>query len=253
MKVAYIGIRFLPVLLINLWVYPLLVVLTLLGITIFPLAFFLFRLLTNWPSQKIMQFFIWFYGRCWLVIIAPFVRVRREWRKVADLGTPSVIVLNHLSFFDTYFMALLPFFDITFAVRSWPFRIFCYGFFMRLAGYLDVERMPWDEVVRSGRQVIVQGGHLIFFPEGHRSRDGQLQRFYAGAFKLARELGCPIIPVCIHGTDRLLPPGRRWLSPASIHLCALPAIDPQQFASDSELRREVKATMARELAMMRKE
>ena len=199
------GFRLLPVLLINLWVYPLLALLTVLGIAIFPVAFLLFRLLTRWPVQRIMQFFIWVYGRCWLVIIAPFVRLRREWPRASDFRTPSVIVLNHLSFFDTYCMALMPFFDMTFAVRSWPFRIPWYGMFMRLAGYLDVERMTWEETLTAARQVLEQGGHLIFFPEGHRSRDGQLQRFYAGAFKLARELGCPLIPVCISGTDRLLP------------------------------------------------
>ncbi|MHB8708965.1 MAG: lysophospholipid acyltransferase family protein [Desulfuromonadales bacterium] len=253
MKIDLKGFQLLPVLLINLWVYPLLVLMTLLGIAIFPVAFLCFRLLTDWSPQRIMQFFIWVYGRGWLLIIAPFVRVRREWRQPSDFGTPSVIVLNHLSFFDTYCMALMPFFNMTFAVRSWPFRMPWYGFFMRLAGYLDVERIPWEEIVRAARQVLAQGGHLIFFPEGHRSRDGELQRFYAGAFKLARELDCPVIPVCIDGTDRLLPPGRRWLSPAGIRLRALPAIDPQQFAGDGELRRAVKAMMAGELAMMREE
>lgn len=234
-------------------VYPLLVVWTLLGMILVPGLFLFWKGVTGWETGRIIRQFIWLYGRGWMVIVAPFVRFRRQGFAAAGIQGPAVIVINHLSFFDTFCMAALPFSDVTFAVRSWPFRMFWYAGFMRLAGYLDVESMDWESCLAAGRQVSEKEGFILFFPEGHRSRDGELQRFYSGAFRLARELGCPILPLCITGTDRLLPPGRRWLRPARVRLHALPMVDPAAFASHGELRRQVKAQMGRQLETMRQE
>ncbi|MBE0596285.1 MAG: 1-acyl-sn-glycerol-3-phosphate acyltransferase [Desulfuromonadales bacterium] len=234
-------------------VYPLLIAWTFFGLLVSPLFFLVWRLVTGLPAGRIARQLIWIYGRSWMAIVAPFVRFRRAGLDQPGIRPPAIFVVNHLSFFDTFCMALLPFSDITFAVRSWPFRMFWYAGFMRLAGYLDVETMNWEECLIAGRRVMERDGFLLFFPEGHRSRSGELQRFYSGAFRLAREFGVPVIPLCLVGTDRLLPPGRRWLRPARVELRALPPVDPAPFADHGELRRHVKALMAGELKAMRQE
>lgn len=234
-------------------VYPLLALWTLLGMAIFPVIFIGWKLFTGWDGGRIMRHFIWLYGRVWVVIVAPFVRFRRQGMEHLQLGQGSILVVNHLSFFDTYCMALLPCHDVTFAVRAWPFRMPWYGSFMRLAGYLDVETDDWDEVLAKGARILAAGGHLLFFPEGHRSRDGQLQRFYRGAFRLAMETGAPLVPLCLTGTDKLLPPNRLWLEPARITLRALPAIDPVTFkgcGGHRGLVAEVKSRMAENIREM---
>jgi len=227
--------------------YPLTALWTFLGIALFPVLFLAWKLVTRWPAGRIMRHFIWLYGRGWVALNAPFVRFRREGLEHLRLARPSILVVNHLSFFDTYCMALLPFHDVTFAVRAWPFRISFYGFFMRLAGYLDVENFGWEEVLKAGEQTLAAGGHLLFFPEGHRSRDGRLQRFYSGAFRLAVETGAPVIPLCISGTDTLLPPGQLRLEPATVTLRALPSVDPSTYPGPDghrELMHRVKGIMA---------
>ena len=237
----------------SLTVYPLLAFWTLLGIVLFPIAFVLWKAVTRWSPGRIMRHFIWLYGRGWMVIVAPFIRFRRQGWEHLRLARPSILVVNHLSFFDTYCMAMLPFSDVTFAVRTWPFRMILYGFFMRLAGYLDVETADWSEVRALGEGILAAGGHLLFFPEGHRSRDGKLQRFYNGAFRLAAETGAPLVPLCITGTDTLLPPGRLWLAPARVTLRALPAVDTTSFTGSDghrELARLVKGRMADNLKEM---
>jgi len=237
-------------LLMNLTVYPLMALWTLLGIAIFPLIFPGWKVVTGWGSDRIMRHLIWLYGRGWLLLMSPFVRFRREGLTVAGIRPPAILIVNHRSFFDTYCMALLPVYDITFAVRAWPFRMFWYGGFMRLARYLDVENLSWEECVAAGRRVFAAHGFLLFFPEGHRSRDGRLQRFYGGAFKLARETGVPVIPLCITGTDVFLPPGRFWLQPARVTLRALPPVHPSQFPGPSghlDLRRFVRNRMVEQL------
>ncbi len=238
----------------NLTVYPLLAFWTVTGIVLFPLMFVLWKGVTRWKTARIVRYFIWFYGRGWMLIIAPFVRFEREnLHYTTDAGS-SIIVVNHLSFFDTYCMAALPVYDIVFAVRSWPFRIFFYSRFMRLARYLDVESTDLDHIRESAVRTFGEGGCMLFFPEGHRSRTGEMQRFYSGAFKLAVQTGRPIVPLCITGTDTLLPPGRFWLQPARVKLRALPPIDPARFRGPTahlELRRSVKRAMGESLEQMR--
>jgi 1-acyl-sn-glycerol-3-phosphate acyltransferase len=239
-------------LVMTLVVYPLLAVWTLVGILLFPLGFLLWRVATDWTPGRIMRCFVWIYGRGWMVLVSPFVRFRREGFQEAEVRGPAILVVNHLSFFDTYCMAILPFSDVTFAVRSWPFRMFWYAGFMRLAGYLDVESMDWEDCVAASRRIMAEKGFLLFFPEGHRSRDGKLQRFYSGAFRLAKELDCPIVPLCLTGTDRFLPPGRRWLRPARIALRVLHAVKPADFADHGEMRRRVSAEMRENIDEMRR-
>jgi 1-acyl-sn-glycerol-3-phosphate acyltransferase len=129
-----------------------------------------------------------------------------------------------------------------------------YGWFMRLAGYLDVESSQWDGILRSAADLVAKGGHLLFFPEGHRSRTGELQHFHSGAFRLAADLDARLIPLCITGTDALLPPGRFWLQPAAVTLRVLCPVEGKAYSGSEgarALRKLVKGRMGESLARMR--
>ncbi|UCF94444.1 MAG: 1-acyl-sn-glycerol-3-phosphate acyltransferase [Desulfobacterales bacterium] len=238
----------------NLTVIPLILMWTVLGIMLFPLIFVPWKIITRWNADRIMRQFVWLYGRGWVGIMAPFVRFRRNGFKTEKIKPPCILVVNHSSFFDTYCMALLPFSDVTFAIRAWPFKMFWYRPFMRLARYLNVESMEWTQISNTAATIISKGGALLFFPEGHRSRNGKLQRFYSGAFKLAIETGAKIVPLCLTGTDELLPPGRWWLKPARVNLQALAPVDPRAYRGPDAhrtMRRAVKNLMAQSLALQR--
>jgi 1-acyl-sn-glycerol-3-phosphate acyltransferase len=244
------------VLLMNLWCYPMLVFWTLVGILISPFGFVLTRLILRWPVCRIMRWFIWLYGRGWLALMSPFVRFRRQQMELIESDTPYLFIVNHRSFFDTYCMALLPVHDITYAVRTWPFKMFWYGGFMRLARYIDVEGSSWEETLLCGKNTLDKKGSVLFFPEGHRSRDGELQRFYSGGFKMAISAGVPLIPLCIDGTDLLLPPDRKLFRPCRITLRALEPIDTTLYKGESghaRLRKLVKKRMVTALSEMRGE
>ncbi len=231
----------------NLVVYPLLVAWTLLDILLFPLVFLLGKWPLRWETGRIVRGLIWVYGRGWLLIMAPFVTFRSAGFETLRDQPPCIFVVNHLSFFDTYCMGLLPIYDVVFAVRAWPFRMPWYGWVMRLADYLDVESSSFAETLVTTRRVVAGGGHILFFPEGHRSRDGRLQHFYGGAFRLAAEIGLPVVPLVLTGTGQLLPPGRFWLRPATVTLRALPAIDSTAFGGPEafrKLRRTVREAMS---------
>ena len=49
---------------------------------------------------------------------------------------------------------------------------------------------------------------MFFFPEGTRTKDGNLNAFKMGAFKLAADCGVAVVPITILGTGELMPPGQ---------------------------------------------
>ncbi|MBN2419620.1 MAG: 1-acyl-sn-glycerol-3-phosphate acyltransferase [Deltaproteobacteria bacterium] len=202
----------------------------------------------------IIRLFVWIYGRGWLAITHPFTGLRTFGLKKEELQKPCIIVPNHLSFFDTFFMGALPFSNVCFAIRAWPFRMAWYRPFMKLAKYLDVESLSFDESLDAARKVLESGGALLIFPEAHRSRDGKMGRFYSGAFKISIATGFPVVPLCITGTDKLLPPGRWYLKPARVRLKALKPVLPGFFKGENghiEMRKHVKSLIADELERMR--
>jgi 1-acyl-sn-glycerol-3-phosphate acyltransferase len=58
---------------------------------------------------------------------------------------------------------------------------------------------------------IGDGGSLLVFPEGTRSRDGRVGRLRAGAALLAAEQHLPIVPIYLSGTREAMPRGHRWM------------------------------------------
>ncbi|MBJ6748735.1 lysophospholipid acyltransferase family protein [Geomonas anaerohicana] len=241
-------------LLLNLTFYPLMVLWTAAGIVASPLCLILWKLVTGWDLGRITRHLISIHGYGMVVITAPFVRFSSTGTE--SIRRPCILVINHLSFFDSYYMSTLPFHDIVFAVGAWPFKMYWYTLFMRLAQYLDVESAPWEDVVATCSATFAKKGVVIFYPEGHRSRTGRLQPFYSGAFRLAKETGVPIVPLVITGTDNLLPPGRFALYPSRVRLKVLPPMDPASFPGHNGhlgLRREVRERMTRALAEMQGE
>ena len=64
--------------------------------------------------------------------------------------------------------------------------------------------------------LLANGWHVILFPEGTRSRSGELGRFRSGVAHLARLSSARVLPVWLGGTDDLMPVGARWLQRGTI-------------------------------------
>ncbi len=239
------------VLLLNLMFYPLMALWIVAGILASPFCLVIWKVVTGWDIGRIVRHLINIHGYGLVVMVSPFVRFQGE--GFAGIKRPCIMVVNHLSFFDSYFISTLPFHDIIFAVGAWPFKMYWYTLFMRLANYLDVETSDWDEVMRTCTKTFATQGTVLFFPEGHRSRTGKLQPFYSGAFRLSQETGVPIVPLCITGTDTMLPPGHSFLYPATVRLKVLDPVDPSAYPGKrglAGLRSEVRKRMAQQLEEM---
>ncbi len=176
------------------------------------------------------------YG--WILIrVVPFMAPVVLEDRSGGFPKPAIFIPNHNSSIDPYLFGMLPM-DNAF-VTSWPFKIPFYSFFMRLAGYIN-STSGWEHVQKAGTRLLDSGCSLIIWPEGHRSRDGRLRRFKNGAFQLALATGRPIVPVCIVGSRQVLPPGKRFLSPARIKVILLPTIMPSGSSDNPEDIRSLK-------------
>jgi 1-acyl-sn-glycerol-3-phosphate acyltransferase len=92
-------------------------------------------------------------------------------------------------------------------IRSWPLV----GFLARASGVIFVRRGEGDRAAqRLAMGALADGLPIAIFPEGTRSRDGQLGEAKAGAALIAMRAGVPILPVGIAGTHRIFPGRSRW-------------------------------------------
>ena len=65
---------------------------------------------------------------------------------------------------------------------------------------------------------IKDGFSLLIFPEGGRTRQPTMRPFKSGAARIAMQAGCPIVPMAIVGTRKILPPGSAHLHPGRSEL-----------------------------------
>jgi 1-acyl-sn-glycerol-3-phosphate acyltransferase len=137
-----------------------------------------------------------------------------------DVPPPVVLVANHSSHLDTpTILRALPlkwrqrtavaaaadYFYNKRAVANAVALIFNTVPIMRRGGG-GVGSGAFDHVDR----LIEQRWNLLIFPEGTRSRAGELGRLKSGAAVIAQRHGIPIVPIQIKGTHDAMPPGRNW-------------------------------------------
>jgi 1-acyl-sn-glycerol-3-phosphate acyltransferase len=152
-------------------------------------------------------------------LMSLYTRVRVSGRaRLKVLSSPVVFVANHSSHLDTPTI-----------LRALPLRWRRRTAVAAASDYFYNNRWVANGVAllcntvpivrgggnRAGRfehvdRLIDQRWNLIVFPEGTRSRSGELGRLHSGAAVLARQHRIPIVPIRITGTHDAMPPGRSW-------------------------------------------
>jgi 1-acyl-sn-glycerol-3-phosphate acyltransferase len=102
-----------------------------------------------------------------------------------------------------------------------------------------------DLAIRRARK----GLSFLAFPEGTRSRDGRLQPFKQGVFRMAIQAGLPIVPVACAGAHRILPRDSFAIRPGEMVVRFCPSIDAAAYqpSQKGELARRVHAAIAEAL------
>ena len=187
------------------------------------------------------------------LLLAAGVRVSVRGLEHLDRSGPQVIVANHQSYLDVWaLMAVLPV-SVRFIAKRELAGIPLLGGAMRAAGHVLIDRKrPRNakETLRTaGRRMRAEGLTLVLFPEGTRSRDGELGRFRRGSFALALETGVPLVPAALDGGHRAYPPGAKRVRPGRIVVRLAPPISlegvdpPSREALMREARRAIESML----------
>ena len=123
---------------------------------------------------------------------------------------PVVYVSNHQSWFDIWALASILPGQTRFVAKKELQRIPFLGRAMRSAGHIYIDRQNRQaafSAYEDAAAYIRKGMSAVLFPEGTRSRTGDLLPFKKGPFVLALAAQVPIIPVYCAGTFTLLPKG----------------------------------------------
>ncbi|MCT4639968.1 MAG: 1-acyl-sn-glycerol-3-phosphate acyltransferase [Bacteroidales bacterium] len=115
---------------------------------------------------------------------------------------PAIITCNHQSHIDLVLILLLhP--KIIVLTKDWVWNNVFLGPIVRYADFYSVDE-GYEQGFDRIKAKVEQGYSVLVFPEGTRSKSGQIRRFHNGAFLLADKLGIDILPIMLHGADEIM-------------------------------------------------
>jgi 1-acyl-sn-glycerol-3-phosphate acyltransferase len=210
--------------LLNAWVWFETVTLVILAT---PFAFILFCLTAPFDKGRYAA------GRFLRLLGVVTVKLNPLWKFevsgdfISDPRRPYVAVSNHESYADIFLISHLPW-EMKWLSKETMFKIPFFGWMMRMAGDIEVRRGERTSIVRAmkeARDRLSKRVSVMIFPEGTRSRDGELLPFKDGAFRLAVESGSPILPIVVAGTRDCMQKGTFRFQKARARVKVLPPID----------------------------
>ena len=147
-----------------------------------------------------------------------------------DPRRTSIFICNHVNIFDPFVIySAIPQFVRGFELES-HFKVPIYGWMMGRFGNIPVPDKPSRDgleiMTNRAKAALDSGISLIAFPEASRTRDGHVQEFKKGVFRIAQRFGIPIVPMSIVGSYEFFQTGNWMLYPGRITVYLHDTIDP---------------------------
>ncbi len=122
---------------------------------------------------------------------------------IPDTG-PVILAGNHISSWDAILLGLACRREVHFLAKQELFRNRLFGHVLRKVNVIPLSRDGSDtQALRRAIEILKRGGVLALFPEGTRSKTGQLGKAKSGAGYVACASGASVIPVQIRGSDKM--------------------------------------------------
>ena len=188
----------------------------------------LFALATNPTySHRIMGYYIFSP----VILAISMVRVKAIGQKNI-LDEPAIYAANHASQLDIPIMCTRVNRPMFFIAKIELKKIPILSQYIKVVGMILVDRKNRERAMASMRTAIqdIQGGKsIVAFPEGTRTKTGELLPFKKGVFTIAKEGRIPVVPIAIVGSAKALANGSFFLRPATVEIRILPALKGDDF------------------------
>ena len=163
-----------------------------------------------------------------------FVRV--EGRQNIRKETSYVVISNHASLYDIFLIYGWLGIDIKWVMKKELRKIPGVGFGSRKVGHIFLDRSNRIAAVESlneAKRRLVSGTSVVMFPEGTRSVTGKIGTFKRGAFKLALDLGLPILPLTLVDTIKIMPTNTLNIMPGRVKMIIHEPIDIKKYTEET--------------------
>ena len=151
-------------------------------------------------------------------------------------GKPQIFMANHQSDFDILIvLGHIPG-QFRWIAKKELFHIPIFGAAMKTAGYIEIDRHNHEKALQSLDEAalrIREGKSVMSFPEGTRSRNGEIRTFKQGIFHLAIKAGVPIVPVSIVGSGQIMPKRSLKVTPGRVKLIIDKPIDVKSYTIEN--------------------
>jgi 1-acyl-sn-glycerol-3-phosphate acyltransferase len=152
----------------------------------------------------------WTYTFVRVLISLPTLLIYRV-RAIGVENVPKsgalILAPNHFSQMDHFFIGLYLRRKVRFMAKSQMFGPPVLTYIYKHGGVFPVRRGHRDEEsFKTAFTLLEQGEMLLVYAEGGRSRSGRLKEVKPGIGRIALESGAPVVPVAIHGSEKV----RRW-------------------------------------------
>ena len=164
-----------------------------------------------------------FFGTSWarLNMLFTLMSIEVQGKEIVDPRQSYIVVANHQSLLDIYVIYGYSGIDFKWVMKKELRSIPLFGLACEMMGHIIVDRSNTTAALESidlARSRIKDGMSVVFFAEGTRSRKGEVDQFKKGAFRLALELGLPVLPISIHNTNKVLPSDTLDWNPGHVKL-----------------------------------
>ena len=209
--------------------FPLVIIVTLFT-AIFTILCFPWK---NGKAPRAVQVF-WSRSVLWLLLIP----IKVTGRENVNPKQSYVFVANHQSFLDVFAVyGWLPN-DFKWLMKKEIRKVPFVGTACAVAGHIFVDRSNPRAALQSMEHIkkeLVDGISTVIFPEGTRTKTGEMGRFKQGAFKIAMDMGLPVVPLSLNGFFKAMPSGQAFANPrARVSLHIGKPIDISQFNDINE-------------------
>lgn len=183
-----------------------------------------------WRNSEFVHKFqqVWARSFCRLM----FLPVTVDGAENLTPGQSYVFVANHQSMYDVWvvygWLPVIFKWLMKAELRKVPFV----GLGCQMAGHIFIDRRSPRAAVESLKQVSAQlkdGVCTVIFPEGTRSRTGEMGKFKRGAFQIALDLNLPVVPISLSGCYQVMRPGAWYITHHPMHMHIGKPIDLTQF------------------------